>query len=83
MARTDHGNGKDPVRLQEQLSRQDVIPQSVLTPDEIIARKEMDEGVRWAIREKFTQQQVGTPAAIRASRHWLLVPPALSVFVYF
>ena len=59
MALTDHANGTGQIRI---LSKEDGGHNSsnTLTTDEMVARKEMDEGVRWAIREKFTEPQVGT-----------------------
>jgi hypothetical protein len=41
-----------------------------VTPDEMIARKEMEEGVRWAIRENFNEQQVNfsVPCALGDQR---------------
>ena len=59
MALTGHANGKGQI---QKVCKEDRGHNSsnTSTADEMVARKEMDEGVRWAIREKFTEPQVGT-----------------------
>ena len=80
MARMDDAtNGKEPIR---QLSKQDGVHDSsnTLTHDElVVARKEMDEGVRWAVREK-----VGTPCGLAQRRPVPLAAcPSLDSFFLF
>jgi hypothetical protein len=71
-------NGRDyAARERELMMKQkgETEQDSGVTPDEKIARKEMEEGVRWAIRENFNEQQVNFPVPLCPGRSTRLATP--------